>query len=180
MNRTHDGTDLHLPLNWSTAKLSEICHIEMGTSPSGDTYNRRGVGFPLLNGPTEFGPRFPTAAQWTTEPVRYAECGDILFCVRGATTGRKNGADQRYCIGRGLAAIRGRSGIADTEFLWFLLDVVTTSLVRRAAGSTFVNLPGTELDCFVVPLPPLAEQKRIAGILKEQLATVERARLSRT
>ena len=73
--------------------------------------------------------------------IRFAEPGDILFCVRGATTGRKNIADKRYCIGRGLAAIRGRDGLADTEFLWFALDVVANELVGKAAGSTFVNLP---------------------------------------
>ena len=38
------------------------------------------------------------------------------FCVRGATTGRKNIADQRYCIGRGLAAIRGRDGRTMTAY----------------------------------------------------------------
>ncbi|MEX0643606.1 MAG: restriction endonuclease subunit S [Pirellulales bacterium] len=159
-------------------KLGDICEIVMGTSPQGHTYNRSGEGEPLLNGPTEFGPRYPTAVQWTTEASRFATPGDILFCVRGATTGRKNVADRRYCIGRGLAAIRGKDGVADTEFLWHLLDVVTQSLIGRAAGSTFVNLPGAELKRFRVPLPPLAEQKRIAAILKEQLAAVERAKIA--
>jgi type I restriction enzyme S subunit len=119
-----------LPSDWKPAKLGEICDITMGTSPRGHTYNRDGVGELLLNGPTEFGPRHPVAVQWTTEPTRFAEAGDILFCVRGATTGRKNVADQRYCIGRGLAAIRGR----------FVLDVVTNELVGRAAEGKF-DLP---------------------------------------
>jgi type I restriction enzyme S subunit len=57
-----------------------------------------------------------------------------------------------------------------------MLDVVSGSLVARAAGSTFVNLPGAELKRFTVPLPPLPEQRRIAGILQEQLSAVERAR----
>jgi len=167
-----------LPSAWKLAKLGNICHITMGTSPRGHTYNRDGIGEPLLNGPTEFGSRHPVAVQWTTEAIRFAERGDILFCVRGATTGRKNTADKRYCIGRGLAAIRGRAELTDTDFLWYVLDVVTNELVARAAGSTFVNLPGAELKRFQVPLPPLAEQKRIAGILKEQLAAVQRARTS--
>jgi restriction endonuclease S subunit len=170
------GQGKGFPEGWRLAKLGDICEITMGTSPRGHTYNRDGIGEPLLNGPTEFGPRHPSAAQWTTDAIRFAEPGDILFCVRGATTGRKNFADRRYCIGRGLAAIRGRDELAHTDFLWHVLDVVTNELVGRAAGSTFVNLPGAELKRFHVPLPPLAEQKRIAGILKEQLAAVERAR----
>ncbi|MEK7856571.1 MAG: restriction endonuclease subunit S, partial [Acidobacteriota bacterium] len=166
----------NLPNGWRMVRLGDICHIEMGTSPPSSTYNAKGLGFPLLNGPTEFGPKYPKAVQWTTEPTRFAEPGDILFCVRGATTGRKNFADRRYCIGRGLAAIRGKDGVADTGFLWFVLDAVTESLLKRAAGSTFINLPGAELEGFPVPLPPLAEQQRIAAILRDQLAAVERAR----
>ena len=165
-----------LPAGWRMVPLAEICHIAMGQSPPGATYNDKGNGCPLLNGPTEFGPRHPRALQWTTEPTRFAKPGDILFCVRGATTGRKNISDRSYCIGRGLAAIRGKEGLADTDFLWFLLDVVTDSLVQRAAGSTFVNLPGAELEAFQVPLPPLSEQQRIASVLQDQMAAVERAR----
>jgi type I restriction enzyme S subunit len=148
----------------------------MGQSPVGTSYNSLGKGEPLLNGPSEFGSVHPTPVQWTTDPTRFAEPEDILFCVRGATTGRKNIADQRYCIGRGLAAIRGKSGQAINEFLFFLLDAVTSTLLRETAGSTFPNLPGEKLERFKILLPPFDEQKRIAAILNEQMEAVERSR----
>lgn len=165
-----------LPDGWRWAKLGDICTITMGQSPEGSTYNVDGIGEPLLNGPTEFGDKYPHPIQWTTSPVRFAEPNDILLCVRGATTGRKNVADQRYCIGRGLAAIHGNGQQAITEFLWFALDIVTETLLKGASGSTFLNLPGDKLQNVEVPLPPLDEQRRIAAILSDQLAAVERAR----
>ncbi len=155
--------------------LGEIAEITMGQSPPGSTYNRDGQGVPLLNGPAEFGERHPIPVQWTTEPSRFARKGDILFCVRGATTGRKCWSNQEYAIGRGLAAMRGRSGMCNTQYLWFLLDVVIDSLLKRAAGSTFINLPGEEILKFRVFMPPLAAQERIAARLTEQLAVVESA-----
>jgi type I restriction enzyme S subunit len=90
--------------------LSDIAEIVMGQSPSGDTCNERGIGIPLLNGPTEFGTKHPQPVQYTTDAKKIALSGDLLFCVRGSTTGRMNWADQQYAIGRGLAAIRGKGG----------------------------------------------------------------------
>lgn len=165
-----------LPDGWRWAKLGEVCKIEMGQSPPGDSYNGNKNGEPLLNGPSEFGEKYPVAVQWTTAPTKFAGDGDILFCVRGATTGRKNLADKRYCIGRGLAALRAKEGSSSNAFIWYLLDVVTERLLERAAGSTFINLPGAELEKFAIPFPPLSEQQRIAAILNEQMAAVEKAR----
>lgn len=165
-----------LPDGWRWARLGDVCSVVMGQSPDGASYNADGRGVPLLNGPTEFGLAHPTAIQWTTDPTQYANQGDILLCVRGATTGRKNIADQPYCIGRGLAAIRGREDVAVTGFLWWVLDHVTYSLLAEAAGSTFPNLPGEKLKSVCIPLPPLAEQRRIAAVLAARMAAVERAR----
>jgi len=152
-----------LPRGWRWVRLGEVCEIIMGQSPAGTSYNPDGIGVPLLNGPTEFGSANPTAVQWTTSPTRFAEPQDILLCVRGATTGRKNIADRRYCIGRGLAAVRVRDQMAVTDFLWFSLESITPSLLMETSGSTFPNLPRRKLECVRIALPPLSEQKRIAG-----------------
>ena len=47
------------------------------------------------------------------------------------------------------------------------------------SGKTGSRMPRANMDellCLEIPLPPLAEQKRIAAILNEQMATVERTR----
>ena len=91
-------------------RLSEIAKIIMGQSPKGETCNQEGIGKPLLNGPTEFGDFYPTAKQFTTEGNKFSVKGDILFCVRGSTTGRMNWANKEYVLGRGLASIRHKKG----------------------------------------------------------------------
>src|SRR5699024_10977860 len=75
---------------WGVTPLKELSEIVMGQSPPGDSYNELGEGTPLLNGPTEFKEVNPVEKQWTTNPKRFSEKGDILFCVRGATAGRMN------------------------------------------------------------------------------------------
>ena len=78
----------------------------MGQSPKGENCNNTRQGIPLLNGPTEFGQNCPDPIQYTTEIRKKCLKHDLLFCVRGSTTGRMNWADQEYAIGRGLALIR--------------------------------------------------------------------------
>ena len=64
--------------------------ITMGTSPKGTTYNHEGIGLPLLNGPTEFGETYPHCTLYTTDSKKECKVDDLIFCVRGSTTGRMN------------------------------------------------------------------------------------------
>lgn len=156
--------------------LGDVAHVMMGQSPDGGTYNKLGIGLPLLNGPAEFGPSSPIAVQWTNEPSRVAMAGDILFCVRGNTLGRQNFADKTYAIGRGLAAIRARDGIADTEFVGLWLRNAASALLAAGSGSTFPSVSGDYLERQPFPKLAVIEQRRIAADLKAQLTAVEEAR----
>lgn len=125
----------------------------MGQSPEGDDCNKDGIGEPLLNGPTEFGFYSPTPVQWTTNGKKHCNKGDILFCVRGSTTGRMNWADDRYALGRGLAAIRH---ISDDKLNWFIKAVIDNSLqeiLAAATGSTFPNVGKDLLNGFQIAIP---------------------------
>lgn len=148
-------------------QLAEVSNLVMGQSPAGDSYNDHGVGVPLLNGPTEFGPNHPTPAQWTTAPTRLCNSGDILFCVRGSTTGRTNWADQRYCIGRGLCAISASTGAADTRFIYYSLVHQLDSLLALTAGSVFPNLSKQDLETFEIKWPDGHTRLAMVSILGE-------------
>jgi len=147
------------------SKLSYICEIEMGQSPTGNDCNNEGIGVPLLNGPTEFRESYPLAVQYTTAPKRMCKKGDLLFCVRGSTTGRMNWADREYAIGRGLAAIRHAHGNEYKHFLKALLDTKLSELLSSATGSTFPNIGKDLLNSLKVKIPCLPSQKHIAKIL---------------
>ena len=166
-----------LPENWEVLRLGEATEIIMGQSPKGDTYNTDGEGEPLINGPAGFGSEYPTPVQWTSKPTRLCKDGDILFCVRGNTTGRMNIADQRYCIGRGIAAIRERSQKSSALFIRNLLEYERSSLYRIATGggSTFPNISTAHLKNYTIPLPPLPEQRAIAHVLQ----TIQEAKAAR-
>lgn len=143
--------------------LGSCADIIMGQSPSGDSYNKDGNGTPLINGPTEFTDKYPVKVQWTSKPTKYCQKNDILLCVRGSTTGRMNISNDEYCIGRGVAAIRGKGGFK-TEFLEFALRYYVTEILRVASGSTFPNIDSKSLKG--IPLPKLNESAQEEVIKK--------------
>lgn len=151
--------------SWKKCRLGELVEVVMGQSPPGETCNSDEKGFPLLNGPTEFGASYPIPVQFTSSPKKMASEFDILFCVRGSTTGRMNWADKTYAIGRGLAGIRHKKGSDYRHYLKGLIDCHLPSLLMSATGSTFPNVSRDQILEIKIDLPPLAEQKAIAEVL---------------
>jgi type I restriction enzyme S subunit len=104
------GSELGMvPEGWEVKRLGDVCNIVMGQSPKSEFYNDIGEGLPFHQGVTDFGDRFPKDRKYCTVINRIAEAGDILFSVR-APVGRINISDKKIVIGRGLCAIRSKSG----------------------------------------------------------------------
>lgn len=144
--------------------LSDIARVTMGQSPKKEFVSSTQEGLPLLNGPTEFGSSHPTPVQWSTSFSKTAEPGDILFCVRGSTTGRMNWADQQYAIGRGIASISAINP-QERHFVRGAIDLVLPELLAAATGSTFPNVSRLQLSELPVALPSAAVRTEISGLL---------------
>lgn len=144
--------------------LSDIARVTMGQSPKKEFVSSTQEGLPLLNGPTEFGSSHPTPVQWSTSFSKTAEPGDILFCVRGSTTGRMNWADQQYAIGRGIASISAINP-QERHFVRAAIDLVLPELLAAATGSTFPNVSRLQLSELPVALPSAAVRTEISGLL---------------
>ena len=159
-----------VPVGWHWGRLSEIADIIAGQSPQGEYYNVNGMGKPMLNGPTEFTDKYPVPVQWTTKITKLCKKGDILFTVRGSSTGRMNLADQEYCIGRGLAAIRPKSN-NNISFIYYTLLKISEMILAEAkgAGTTFPNVSRGELMKKVILIPDTHQNEIIAPI--EQVAS---------
>jgi type I restriction enzyme S subunit len=153
-----------MEVEWKHGTLGEVGDVIMGQSPPGANCSSEKIGIPLLNGPTEFGGHHPEPTQFTDQPKKFSEIGDILFCVRGSTTGRMNWSNQRYAIGRGLAAIRHKD-IECQQFLRGLIDNKLDEILALATGSTFPNVSRNQLLETELLVPPLPEQKAIAHVL---------------
>ena len=147
---------------WKEYRLDDIAKVIMGLSPKGDTYNEDGQGMPLLNGPTEFGETHPACTLFTTDPKRICKKGDLIFCVRGSTTGRMNWADKPYALGRGVCSITGVDDLT-TKFVKQLLTINLSALLQITGGGTFPNLRKEDINGFKFKIPE--HYRKIATIL---------------
>lgn len=98
-----------MPRGWKTSNIGAEFDLIMGQSPPGYTYNEIGDGVPFYQGKTDFGFRYPSKRVYCSAPKRLARAGDTLVSVR-APVGHVNMAQEKCCIGRGLASVRHDSG----------------------------------------------------------------------
>jgi type I restriction enzyme S subunit len=140
-----------IPEGWGAGSLSDIAKITMGQSPPGESYNNTGEGTLFFQGSTDFGWRFPTARQYTTQPTRFAKEGDILLSVR-APVGTMNVAPYDCAIGRGLAALRSKT--KHDTYLWSVMFYFKQIFDRRNTdGTTFGSINKDDLHSLQVAIP---------------------------
>ena len=146
--------------------LKDICNINMGQSPSSESYNENKEGMPFFQGNADFGERYPITRKWSSEPTKVAEAGDILISVR-APIGAVNYATERCCIGRGLAALTPNKYKASSEFIFWLLKAKNNELNSKGTGSTFKAVGRKVLEEILVPNISLEKQIKYSKNLEE-------------
>ncbi len=147
---------------WKECKLGNYATINMGQSPKSEFYNAEGIGLPFLQGNRTFGDRFPIIDTYCSNPNKTANKNEILFSVR-APVGDINIANQKICIGRGLASLNSNTG--DNVFLYYLLYFLKREILNSESGTVFGSINRTDLENIEILLPPLPEQRAIASVL---------------
>ena len=166
------GALFSLPKNWTWVQLQEIGDIFHGNSINATVKKEKytsvkngipyigtkdvGYGWDVLdyeNGVSipKSEPKFATVRK-----------GAVLMCSEGGSAGKKCGiADREICFGNKLIAIELYGGIVSD----YILSVYQTSMFN-GLFSEHMNGPRgsvsmSNFQSLVIPLPPLAEQKRI-------------------
>ena len=167
-----------LPLGWEWIHINEIVSLENGDR--GKNYPNKSAlvdkGIPFINaGQLEGGVVSKKELSYITQD-RFDilnggkfRNGDILFCLRGSLG--KCALVSNFGIGAiASSLIIMRPIISRLEH--FIMLVLNSTLTKRTIskynnGTAQPNLSGADLAKFPVPVPPLAEQKRIVAKVDE-------------
>ncbi|MBI2471003.1 MAG: restriction endonuclease subunit S [Planctomycetes bacterium] len=164
------GEIKELPKGWERVALDDVAEIIMGQSPSSETYNSEGIGLPFFQGKAEFTELHPVVEKWCSVPNKIAETEDVLISVR-APVGATNIANQKCCIGRGLAAVRYRHS---HKFFFYFLRLIEKTLDEQGTGTTFRAISGDVIRNTEISLPPLPEQRRIVAKIEELFSDLDK------
>ena len=140
-----------IPEGWEASTVGAEFDVTMGQSPPGSSYNESGEGSAFFQGRRDFGVRFPSNRVYCTEPKRMAKQGDTLLSVR-APVGDVNIANTDCCIGRGLAAIRHKTGCS--SFTYYSVIHLGQALASYdSEGTVFGSINQKNLNSLLVIAP---------------------------
>lgn len=143
-----------IPKGWKVGCVGDNFNLTMGQSPDGSTYNEIERGIPFYQGRRDFGFRYPELRVYCDSPTRIAEEGDTLVSVR-APVGDINMASARCCIGRGVAAVRHRTG--SRSFTFYSLHELQPDLQTfEAHGTVFGAINKDQFQALSIVTPPAA------------------------
>jgi len=168
-----------IPKNWVWCRLGEICSkIGSGSTPKGSNYSINGFPFFRSQNICNDGLVYDDI-KFVSDEVQKQMSGtivlanDILLNITGGSMGRcalvpegfkEGNVSQHVCIIRPLQVDRSyfHKIILSPYFQKFIFSSTT--------GAGREGLPKYNLEQFVIPLPPLSEQKRIVAEIEKQLA----------
>ena len=183
-HNTHYEEELpfDIPENWAWCRLGEVCEkIETGNSINAKIketkYKNLEEGFPYIGTKDisenhyikyDNGIKIPFL-----EKFKVAKKNSILLCIEGGSAGRKIGITNRdVCFGNKLAKFYSHN-ISNSYILFFLMSEQFKSQFKESISGLIGGVSINKLGQFVLPLPPLAEQKRIVEKIEEIFSALE-------
>lgn len=151
-------------------RLKYLATIIAGQSPESADVHDFTSGMPFLQGNAEFGSRYPSPKLQCASSMKVAMPGDILVSVR-APVGALNMVDQKYGIGRGLAAVRPRS--IDSRYLWWWMHTQIEELQSESTGSTFAAVSAADIANLQIPVEDSNLQEAIAVFLDRETVQID-------
>ena len=171
---TEDEIPFDIPENWKWVRLGEIGSWSSGATPSRSNPKYYGGEIPWLKtGDLNDGyivevPEYITEEALNKTSVRLNPIGSILMAMYGATIGKLGILDIEATTNQACCACIPFKGIYN-KFLFYYLLGQRGYYIKMGAGGAQPNISKEKIVSSILPLPPLAEQKRIVEKIEEML-----------
>lgn len=174
-------------IGWKTARLAEVCTTGSGGTPSRSSMERyyEGGTIPWVKSGELRESIINDTEEHVTEvalretSVKLVPAGALLLAMYGATVGRLGTLGVAATTNQAVCHIIPDPKVAEARYVYHALSAQVSSLVARGVGGAQPNISQGIIKELVLPLPHLAEQRRIAEVLDraEALRAKRRAAL---
>ncbi|MDY4416220.1 restriction endonuclease subunit S [Selenomonas sp.] len=182
-----EDVPFEIPETWCWCRLGDVAIFQNGDRgknyPKRTEYTTRGIPWVNAGHITADGFLSETSMNFISID-KYQELrngkfqrGDLVYCLRG-TLG-KVGRIEPYSEGAVASSLMIiRPMVPNVYFREYIFHYLKSALARRQLlqfdnGSAQPNLAAKDVAKYLIPLPPLAEQRRIVARLEELLGAVE-------
>ena len=177
---SEDEKPFEIPKSWEWCKLGTIAALIGGFAFKSHEYTFSGSRVIRISDITENGfinknvVRFP----FTDKLSQYVILeGDILMAMTGGTVGKslyvKYLPEETMLLNQRVALIR--PNIVFTDYIDYVIKSQhIQGIITEAKNSTNDNISMGDLYNFPIPIPPLAEQKRIVAKIEQLLGEIDK------
>ena len=176
---TEEEIPFKIPDTWKWVRLGEIGDWGSGATPSRTNTEYYGGDIPwlktgdLTDGYIYDVPEYITRLALEKTSVRLNPKGSILIAMYGATIGKLGILTKAMTTNQACCACIVFPSIYNLYLFYFLLANRTT-FIKKGEGGAQPNISKEKIVNTLIPLPPLAEQKRIVEKIEELLPLVEK------
>ncbi|CAK8725576.1 Restriction endonuclease subunit S [Candidatus Electrothrix aarhusensis] len=167
---------------WEYVTLEQVCQFQNGFAFKSKMFKDQGT--PVLRISSiqneelcDNRPVFVDRNDYKEDLRKYeVHNGDLVIAMSGATTGKIgfNKTGGMFLLNQRVGKF-APSGKLDIKFLFFYLIAEAAKNLKISVGSAQPNLSTKQIKNFLLPLPPVPEQKRIVAILNEAFVGIDQA-----
>lgn len=184
---------IELPLGWAWSTLGDVTDVVSGSTPSTANRSYWDGDIPWIT-PDDLskdrskriarGARLISRAGYESCSTRLVPAGTVLYTSR-APIGYVAIAANPVCTNQGFKSFVPSETLTSDYLYWFFQHA-TPAIRRLGSGTTFPELSKARAREITIPIPPLAEQKRIVAHIEAHLSRLDvavaslRAALART
>lgn len=154
--------------DWEVVRLGDVADFFSGGTPKTTERKYYGGEIPFIksaeiyNSTTQ---EYLTQLGFKESSAKWVKKGDLLYALYGANSGEVAISKIDGVINQAILCIKNQPEVLNTYFLYSVFlekkEWITTRFLQGGQG----NLSGKIVQNLQIPLPPLAEQKKIAEIL---------------